>query len=207
MNAGKGPTSVQEFNFAQENPEYATFLKTRKSGQNIDIDINDGSEEFGSGVSDRYAKAAEASDAAFNTMATLDNMSSILDTGINTGGGQETLLSFKQLVQTLDPDLVDSEQLANTESFQSASLSEQRKIDESAFITNWVRTNAKLVKEDAFIAELDLNDALREYRRSPAVRIPGEQLNARRKEIVRQQKLIDKGELTSISLGAAPFTE
>ena len=84
-------------------------------------------------------------------------------------------------------------------------LSEQRKINESAFISNWVRSNSELVKTDAFTAELDLNDALREYRRSPEVRMPAEVLNKRRIEIVRQQKLIDEGKQTQISLGDAPF--
>ena len=174
-------------------------------------------------------------------------MSSILDTGVNTGGGQETILSYKQFLQTLDPSLVNSEQLANAESFQSASLlyltpkvkqlgtnptdadlklfmdalptlgksrlgniliidalklSEQRKIDESVFISSWVRLNSELIKADPFMAELDLNDALREYRRSPEVRKPAEELNRRRRELIEK---INKGDLNEGLDGEAPF--
>ena len=250
----KEPNSYQEYLRTDDTPtnaEYAEFLKTNKGkGTNITVNTSDGREGFSGGVSDRYTKAREDEDAAFNTMGILDNMSSILDTGVNTGGGRESITTYKQFLQTLDPRLVNSEELANTESFQSASLlylapkvkllgtnptdadlklfmdalptlgksklgnrliidalrlSEQRKINESAFISNWVRSNSELVKTDAFTAELDLNDALREYRRSPEVRMPAEVLNKRRIEIVRQQKLIDEGKQTQISLGDAPF--
>jgi hypothetical protein len=246
----KPPTSYDEFLKAQGSPEYAEFLaKKRPGGTNITLNTG-GQEGFASGVSDTYTTAMEGSDGAFNTMGILDNMNSILDTGIKTGGGQEALLGFKQFIQTVDEDLVDSDALANAENFQSASLlyltpkvkqlgtnptdadlklfkdalptlgksvagnrliidtlklSEQRKINEAEFIENWLRDNTELVKSDAFIANLDLNKALRAYRRSDAYRMPAEQLKARRREILRQQRLIDKGELTAISLGDAPF--
>ena len=249
----KAPTSWDEYVRTDSTPttdEYAEFLaKKRPGGTNITLNTG-GQEGFASGVSDTYTTAMEGSDGAFNTMGILDNMNSILDTGIKTGGGQEALLGFKQFIQTVDEDLVDSDALANAENFQSASLlyltpkvkqlgtnptdadlklfkdalptlgksvagnrliidtlklSEQRKINEAEFIENWLRDNTELVKSDAFIANLDLNKALRAYRRSDAYRMPAEQLKARRREILRQQRLIDKGELTAISLGDAPF--
>ena len=247
----KQPTSYQEYLLTDNtptNPEYAEFLKTNKGkGTNITVNTADGTEGFTGGVSARYTQAREDEDAAFNTMGILDNMSSILDTGVNTGGGQETILSYKQFLQTLDPSLVNSEQLANAESFQSASLlyltpkvkqlgtnptdadlklfmdalptlgksrlgniliidalklSEQRKIDESVFISSWVRLNSELIKADPFMAELDLNDALREYRRSPEVRKPAEELNRRRRELIEK---INKGDLNEGLDGEAPF--
>ena len=78
-------------------------------------------------------------------------------------------------------------------------------LSKAEFIETWLRNNTELVKSDAFIANLDLNKELRAYRRSDAYMLPANELKARRKEILRQQKLIDKGELTTISLTDAPF--
>ena len=248
----KAPTSWDEYVRTDSTPteiEYAEFLAKKRGGTNITLNTG-GQEGFASGVSDTYTTAIEGSDGAFNTMTILDNMSNILDTGIKTGGGQESILSVKQFLQTLDEDLVDSDALADAESFQSATLlylapkvkllgtnptdadlaifktalptlnksvagnrliidtlrlAEQRKINEAEFIETWLRNNTELVKSDAFIANLDLNKELRAYRRSDAYMLPANELKARRKEILRQQKLIDKGELTTISLTDAPF--
>ena len=250
----KQPTSYQEYLLTDNtptDPEYADFLKTNKGkGTNITVNTGDGTEGFSSGVSKTYSGAMKGSDAAFNTIGILDNMNNILDSGIDTGGGQEALLGLKQWIQTVDPDMVDKDKLANAESFQSASLlyltpkvkqlgtnptdadlklfkdalptlgksnagnrliidalklSEQRKINEAEFVENWLYKNAELVKTDAFTANLDLNKALRAYRRSDEYKMPAEQLKERSKEILRQQALMDKGELDTITLPKNPW--
>ena len=250
----KQPTSYQEYLRTDNTPtnaEYSEFLKTNKGkGTNITVNTGDGTEGFSGGVSKTYSTAMEGSDAAFNTMGILDNMNSILDTGIRTGGGQAALVGMKQWIQTVDSGLVDPDALANAENFQSASLlyltpkvkelgtnptdadlnlfktalptlgksvagnrliidtlmlSEQRRIDEAEFVENWLYKNAALVKKDAFTANLDLNKELRAYRKSAEYRMPAEALKDRRKEILRQQKLIDEGKLTAITLDANPW--
>ena len=249
----KNPTSYDEYLRTDPTPtseEYTDFLKNKGRGTNITVNTGDGTEGFSGGVSKTYSTAMEGSDAAFNTMGILDNMNSILDTGIRTGGGQEALVGMKQWIQTVDSGLVDSDALANAENFQSASLlyltpkvkqlgtnptdadlklfttalptlgksvagnrlildtlklSEQRKINEAEFVENWLYKNAELVKKDAFTANLDLNKELRAYRKSAEYRMPAEALKDRRKEILRQQKLIDEGKLTAITLDKNPW--
>lgn len=249
----KQPTSYDEYVRTDSTPtseEYADFLKNKGRGTNITVNTGDGTEGFSGGVSKTYSTAMEGSDAAFNTMGILDNMNSILDTGIRTGGGQEALVGMKQWIQTVDSGLVDPDALANAENFQSASLlyltpkvkqlgtnptdadlklfktalptlgksvagnrlildtlklSEQRKINEAEFVEGWLYKNAELVKKDAFTANLDLNKELRAYRKSAEYRMPAEALKDRRKEILRQQKLMDEGKLTAITLDKNPW--
>ena len=60
--------------------------------------------------------------SAQNTMASLNEMDSLLDSGVQTGGGVETLVNAKQVMQTIFPDLIDAGELAKQENFLSVSL-------------------------------------------------------------------------------------
>ena len=239
----KIPTSAQEFNFAQGNPAYAEFLNNKKS--NTEVNINSGTSAFSDRTETIYSKSMEDAYSAQNTMASLNEMDSLLDSGVQTGGGVETLVNAKQVMQTIFPDLIDAGELAKQENFLSVSLLyltpkvkqlgtnptdadlalfktalptlgksvagnkliidmlrlvEKRKVMEAEFVNSWLRENQDIVKSNAFVAGLNLDQALLGLRQTDAYSMPAKQLIQRRQDILEQQRAINNGEVDSIEL-------
>ena len=75
---------------------------------------------FGENLTDTITGSFAAARSAASTLGTVENMSTLLDEGVRTGFGQETLLKLGQAGQLFDPNF-NTRGLAGQEAFQAFS--------------------------------------------------------------------------------------
>jgi hypothetical protein len=111
----KLPTSAQEFELAQQNPPYAAFLKQKQeaSGTKISIDMN---KTFGGTLDKNLESYFDNGLKARNAIPNIRTMSALLDEGVRTGFGQETINRLNQAAQLFNPNY-KAKQTAGQENF------------------------------------------------------------------------------------------
>jgi hypothetical protein len=97
------PTSAQEFALAQQDPKFAAFLakKQEASGTKISIDMN---KTLGGTLDKNLESFFNNGANARGVLPTVQTMSALLDEGVQTGFGQETINKFNQAAQLFDPN-------------------------------------------------------------------------------------------------------
>ena len=97
------PTSAQEFALAQQDPRFAAFLarKQEASGTKISIDMN---KTLGGTLDKNLESFFDNGAKARGVLPTVQTMSALLDEGVQTGFGQETINKFNQAAQLFDPN-------------------------------------------------------------------------------------------------------
>jgi hypothetical protein len=108
------PTSIQEFNYAKENPSFDAWLKAnnRSKGTNVSVggmvQEKEESKTVGKYFGDQYGKIQDAGFAANKTLGRLDNIEQLL-TGYQTGKltplGTEIAAYAKSAGFNIDPKL------------------------------------------------------------------------------------------------------
>jgi hypothetical protein len=111
----KLPTSAQEFELAQQNPQFAAFLKQKQeaSGTKISIDMN---KTFGGTLDKNLESYFDNGLKARNAIPNIRTMSALLDEGVRTGFGQETINRLNQAAQLFNPNY-KAKQTAGQENF------------------------------------------------------------------------------------------
>jgi hypothetical protein len=111
----KMPTSAQEFALAKENPEFAAFLQRKQeaSGTKISIDMN---KTFGGTLDKNLESYFDNGLKARNAIPNVRTMSALLDEGVQTGFGQETINKLNQAAQLFNPNY-KAKEVAGQENF------------------------------------------------------------------------------------------
>jgi hypothetical protein len=111
----KLPTSAQEFALAKENPEFAAFLQKKQdaSGTKISIDMN---KTFGGTLDKNLESYFDNGLKARNALPNVRTMSALLDEGVQTGFGQETINKLNQAAQLFNPNY-KAKEVAGQENF------------------------------------------------------------------------------------------
>jgi len=96
----KGPSSYEEYIRTDPTPtneEYATFLKSQAEAGATKIDYGQkGFQELGP---KKYNERYEASQQASNSLTTVENLTNILDQGLQTGFGEQSKLALNRALQ------------------------------------------------------------------------------------------------------------
>ena len=111
----KLPTSAQEFALAKENPEFAAFLSSRDEakGTKVSVKMN---ETLGKRLDTNLANFEKNGSTARSALPTVRAMSALLDEGVQTGFGQETINKFNQAAQLFNPGY-KAKEVAGQEAF------------------------------------------------------------------------------------------
>jgi hypothetical protein len=96
----KKPTSYQEYALTTDNPTtqgYAAFLQSQEEAGATKIDYGQkGFQELGP---KKYNERYEASQQASNSLTTVENLTNILDQGLQTGFGEQSKLALNRVGQ------------------------------------------------------------------------------------------------------------
>ena len=97
------PTSVLEYERSKTDPGFASFLaqKQEASGTKISIDMN---KTLGGTLDKNLESFFDNGAKARGVLPTVQTMSALLDEGVQTGFGQETINKFNQAAQLFDPN-------------------------------------------------------------------------------------------------------
>jgi hypothetical protein len=97
------PTSVLEYERSKTDPGFASFLaqKQASSGTKISIDMN---KTLGGTLDKNLESFFDNGAKARGVLPTVQTMSALLDEGVQTGFGQETINKFNQAAQLFDPN-------------------------------------------------------------------------------------------------------
>ena len=97
------PTSVLEYERAKTDPGFASFLSQKQaaSGTKISIDMN---KTLGGTLDKNLESFFDNGAKARGVLPTVQTMSALLDEGVQTGFGQETINKFNQAAQLFDPN-------------------------------------------------------------------------------------------------------
>jgi hypothetical protein len=97
------PTSVLEYERSKTDPGFASFLaqKQAATGTKISIDMN---RTLGSTLDENLKSFFNNGANARGVLPTVQTMSALLDEGVQTGFGQETINKFNQAAQLFDPN-------------------------------------------------------------------------------------------------------
>jgi hypothetical protein len=97
------PTSVLEYERSQTDPGFASFLaqKQASSGTKISIEMN---KTLGGTLDKNLESFFDNGAKARGVLPTVQTMSALLDEGVQTGFGQETINKFNQAAQLFDPN-------------------------------------------------------------------------------------------------------
>jgi hypothetical protein len=111
----KLPTSAQEYQLSLTNPDYAAFLrqKTESGATKISIKMN---ETFGGSLNKNLEGYFDNGSQARSFLPTVQTMSALLDEGVRTGFGQETMNKFNQAAQLFNPGY-KAKEVAGQEAF------------------------------------------------------------------------------------------
>jgi hypothetical protein len=97
------PTSVLEYERSKTDPGFASFLaqKQAATGTKISIDMN---KTLGGTLDKNLESFFDNGAKARGVLPTVQTMSALLDEGVQTGFGQETINKFNQAAQLFDPN-------------------------------------------------------------------------------------------------------
>jgi hypothetical protein len=111
----KLPTSAQEFALAKENPQFAAFLSRRDEakGTKVSVKMN---ETLGKRLDTNLANFEKNGSTARSALPTVRAMSALLDEGVQTGFGQETINRLNQAAQLFNPGY-KAKEVAGQEAF------------------------------------------------------------------------------------------
>jgi hypothetical protein len=111
----KLPTSAQEFELAQQNPQFAAFLSSRDEakGTKVSVKMN---ETLGKRLDTNLANFEKNGSTARSALPTVRAMSALLDEGVQTGFGQETINRLNQAAQLFNPGY-KAKEVAGQEAF------------------------------------------------------------------------------------------
>ena len=111
----KLPTSAQEFALAKENPQFAAFLSSRDEakGTKVSVKMN---ETLGKRLDTNLANFEKNGSTARSALPTVRAMSALLDEGVQTGFGQETINRLNQAAQLFNPGY-KAKEVAGQEAF------------------------------------------------------------------------------------------
>jgi hypothetical protein len=111
----KLPTSAQEFALAKGNPEFAAFLSSRDEakGTKVSVKMN---ETLGKRLDTNLANFEKNGSTARSALPTVRAMSALLDEGVQTGFGQETINRLNQAAQLFNPGY-KAKEVAGQEAF------------------------------------------------------------------------------------------
>ena len=111
--SNKRPTSIEEFEYAQQNPAFARFLKeNQRQGQKIEIGIAQKGEtaatqKFGEKIGETAASRLKMADEARMQNFQLQQMEDALNRGASTGFGSETFLTMRKGLEGFGIDTGD----------------------------------------------------------------------------------------------------
>ena len=118
----KEPESITKLRILEKEPQLAeTERGLRAAGApQTNVTVKNALEtEFGKGIKTSLNNIKELARPAYDTLATIDNMQTLLDQGVRTGFGQEAVLQFQRVGQVFNPDYKVKE-IAGQEAFVGA---------------------------------------------------------------------------------------
>ena len=116
------PESIRALRILGENPELAAMSERQKRAGAPQTNLtvrNALGKSFGEDLGASLKEIKGLARPAYTTLATIDNMQSLLDQGVRTGFGQEFMLQFQKAGQAFNPDYKVKE-IAGQEAFVGA---------------------------------------------------------------------------------------